>query len=174
MSLPREIYLKNNRLMQRPLKELEDMRGEKVSYENVEIRDDVIQLDGVKGRKLDMEIEIRPADENNVYHRFALLFAQDDTYYTSLSFRPHEKILKIDRKFSGSRRAIIHQRRCLVNTENGRLKLRIILDKFSAEIFVNDGEHVMSATIYTDTGADQISFFADGTVAMDLVKYDIV
>jgi beta-fructofuranosidase len=173
MSLPREIYLKNNRLMQRPLKELEDMRGEKVIYENVEIRDDVIQLDGVKGRKLDMEIEIRPADESNVYHRFALLFAQDDTYYTSLSFRPHEKILKIDRKFSGSRRAIIHQRRCLVNTENGRLKLRIILDKFSAEIFVNDGEHVMSATIYTDPNADQISFFADGLVAIDVVKYEL-
>jgi beta-fructofuranosidase len=172
MSLPRELFIKNGRLMQRPLKELENMRGEKVSYENVQFGD-VLKLDGIKGRKLDMELAIRPADDNHIYHRFALCFAQDDTYYTSLSFRPYEKIIKIDRKFSGSRRAIIHQRRCLVNTEGGRLKLRIILDKFSAEIFVNDGEHVLSATIYTDLSADGISFFADGQVAMDVVRYEI-
>ena len=46
--------------------------------------------------------------------------------------------------------------------ENGEIKLRLILDRFSAEIFVNDGEHVMTATIYTDLEADGISFFADG------------
>jgi beta-fructofuranosidase len=173
MSLPRELYIKNNRLMQRPLKELENMRGKKVCYENVDIIDDVIELDGIKGRKIDMELEISPADDNNMYHRFALLFAQDDTYYTSLSFRPYEKILKIDRKFSGSRRAIIHQRRCLVNCENGKIKLRVILDKFSAEIFVNDGEYVMSATIYTDLNADRISFFVDGHVVMNVVNYEL-
>jgi hypothetical protein len=32
----------------------------------------------------------------------------------------------------------------------------------------------MSATIYTDPNADQISFFADGLVAIDVVKYDII
>ena len=85
----------------------------------------------------------------------------------------YESVLKIDRKFSGSRRAIIHQRRSLVNSENGEIKLRLILDRFSAEIFVNDGEHVMTATIYTDLEADGISFFADGKVEMDVTKYEL-
>lgn len=93
-----------------------------------------------------------------MYRKFALRFAQDDTYQTALSFRPHESVLKIDRKFSGSRRAIIHQRRCLVNSKNGELKLRVILDRFSAEAFINDGEQVMTATIYTDQSAEGISF----------------
>ncbi len=79
----------------------------------------------------------------------------------------------MDRKFSGSRRAIIHQRRCLVRDRGGEIKLRIILDRYSAEIFVNDGEQVLSATIYTDLQADGISFFADGIVSMDVVKYEI-
>ena len=83
-------------------------------------------------------------------------------------------MLKIDRKFSGSRRAIVHQRRSLVNSRNGKLKLRIILDSFSAEIFVNDGEQVLSMTMYTDLTAQGISFFADGQVVMDIVKYDLV
>ena len=91
-----------------------------------------------------------------------------------VSFRPRESVLKVDRKFSGSRRAIIHQRRSLVNSTNGELKLRVILDRFSVEVFVNDGEQVMTATMYTDQSADGISFFADGVVNMDVVKYDLV
>ena len=109
-----------------------------------------------------------------LYQKFAVRFAQNDTYHTALSFRPRESILKIDRKFSGSRRAIIHQRRSLVNSTDGSLKLRIILDRFSAEVFVNDGEQVLTATMYTDQTADGISFFADGTVEMDVVKYDLL
>ena len=37
-----------------------------------------------------------------------------------------------------------------------------------------DGEQVLTATMYTDQTADGISFFADGTVEMDVVKYDLL
>lgn len=120
-----------------------------------------------------MELTVRPADGQELYQKFSIRFAQDDTYYTSLSFRPRESILKVDRKFSGSRRAIIHQRRSRINTSNEELKLRIILDRYSAEVFVNDGEQVMSATMYTRQEADEISFLADGAANIDVVKYDI-
>jgi len=60
-----------------------------------------------------------------------------------------------------------------VNSKNGELKLRVILDRFSAEVFINDGEQVMTATIYTDQSAEGISFFADGDVNIDVVKYDL-
>lgn len=173
MSLPRELSVKNGRLYQQPIRELNDLRGEEVKYENVTFTD-VIKLDGIKGRKVDMELLIRPGDEGNIYRKFALRFAQDDTYQTSISFRPYESILKVDRKFSGSRRAIIHQRRAKVRNEEGRIKLRVILDRFSVEVFVNDGEYAMSATMYTDLSADGISFFADGNVTMDIVKYELI
>ncbi len=82
-------------------------------------------------------------------------------------------MLKIDRKFSGSRRASIHQRRCLVRGERDGLRLRIILDRYSAEIFVNDGEQVITATLYTELEADQITFYAEGDVELDVVKYGL-
>ena len=53
------------------------------------------------------------------------------------------------------------------------MKLRLILDRYSAEIFVNDGEHVLTATLYTDLEADGISFFADGKVEMDVTRYEL-
>ncbi|MCM1189754.1 MAG: glycoside hydrolase family 32 protein [bacterium] len=173
MSLPRELSLKNGRLYQNPVRELEDMRRNRVVYENVSF-DGVMSLEGIRGRRVELLITLRPEEGKEVYQKFAVRFAQDDRYQTSFSFRPRESVLKVDRKFSGSRRAIIHQRRSKVNSENGRLKLRIILDKFSVEAFVNDGEQVMTAVLYTDQAADGISFFADGPVNMDVEKYDLL
>ena len=49
----------------------------------------------------------------------------------------------------------------------------MILDRYSVEIFVNDGEQVMTATMYTEQEAEGISFFADGIVNIDVVKYDL-
>ncbi len=173
MSLPRELSIRNGRLYQTPVRELDAMRCGKVVHEKVSFTG-TISLSGVQGRRVDMELTLRAGDANALYQKFAVRFAQNDQYQTSLSFRPRESILKVDRKFSGSRRAIIHQRRSLVNSSDGNLKLRIILDRFSVEAFVNDGEQVLTATMYTDLSAEGISFFADGLVEMDVVKYDLM
>lgn len=174
MTLPRELSVRDGRLYQNPVKELESLRRNKVEYQNIELEDNTISLDGLKGRRIDMELIIRPGDEEALYQKFAVRFAQNQQFYTALSFRPYESILKIDRKFSGSRRAYIHQRRCLVDGDCRELKLRMILDRFSVEVFVNDGRQTMSATIFTEQGADGISFFADGKVKLDVVKYDLI
>ena len=173
MSLPREISIKNGRLYQQPIRELEEMHENKVSYENVAIVDEEIKLDGIKGRKVDIEMKIRPENPEDLYEKFTVRFAKNDEYQTFISFRPSENIVRVDRKFSGSRRAIIHQRRSQVNSKNGEIKLRLILDRFSAEVFINDGEHVMTVTMYTDQKADGISFGAMGKVNMDVTKYDL-
>ena len=81
--------------------------------------------------------------------------------------------MKIDRKFSGSRRAIIHQRRAVVSSVDGTIKIRLILDRYSVEAFFNGGEKTITANLYTDMSAQQITFSALGTVSMDIVKYDL-
>ena len=54
------------------------------------------------------------------------------------------------------------------------LKLRLILDRFSAEVFINDGEQAMTVTMYTDESADGISFVADGIINADITKYSLI
>ena len=171
MSLPRELSVRNGVLYQTPIRELEDLRRNRVSYEQVALENGEIALPGVSGRIVDLELEIAADGED--LRLFTLHFAKNDQYRTSLLFRPYESILQIDRKFSGSRRAIIHQRRAKIAFRNGVLKLRLILDRFSAEVFVNDGEQVLSATIPTDLDAQEISFSADGKAVFSLVKYDL-
>ena len=170
MSLPRELYIKNGRLYQQPIRELQLYRADKVEYSNVTVNGH-LQLEGIYGRNVEMEIKIRPCDCEKPYQKFSLHFAEDEKYHSSLSFRPYESLLKIDRKFSGSRRAYIHQRRCQVKDKNGAISLRVILDRFSVEVFINDGEQVMTATILTHASARGISFECDGQAVMDITKY---
>lgn len=173
MTLPRELSIKNGRLHQQPIRELEAYRSNEVNYKNVAFQGEMT-LEGVEGRTVDMELVIRPQSADKLYQKFAVRFAQNETFRTSVSYRPQESLLKIDRKFSGSRREYVHQRSCQVLGKKEEIKLRIILDRYSAEVFVNDGEEVMTITFNTDLSAKGISFYADGEVVMDVTKYDLL
>ena len=172
MSLPRELFLRNGRLYQQPVRELAQYRSRKVEYRDVLLDGEKI-LKGIEGRVVELDIHLRCADPNTPYQKFIMKFAQNEKYHSVLSYRPYESWLQIDRKFSGSRRAYIHQRRCLVSDQQGEIRLHVILDRFSMEVFINDGEQVMTATILTGSDARKISFEADGKVMMDITKYSL-
>ena len=173
MSLPRELSVRNGRLYQQPIRELALYRRNRTEYRNVAVGETPVTLDGVEGRCMEMDIRIRPEEADKPYHKFTMNFAMDERFRSMLSFRPHESLLKIDRKFSGSRRAFINQRRCRVNQSNGEIRLHVILDRFSAEVFINDGEQVMTATILTSPSARGISFEADGRAVMDITSHTL-
>lgn len=80
----------------------------------------------------------------------------------------------MDRTRSGLPHDIVHTRSFFVRPRNGEIKLRIVLDRYSLEVFVNDGEQAASAVIYTRQEADAITFEAGGAVLMDVEKYDLV
>ena len=170
MSLPRELHIRDGRLFQWPVRELEKYR-----CQGTEFHEDSFSgkksFPGVSGRTADFEVEIAPADGADIYRSFSIQLAQNEEYHTTLSFHPSENILKIDRKYSGSRRAIIHQRRAQINADQGVLKLRIVLDRYSMEIFVNGGEQVLTASIFTDLSADGIVFSASGEIKLHGMFY---
>ncbi len=172
MTIPRELRIKNGRLIQNPVRELERYRSEQILYRDVDVRER-IQLPQVCGRCLDMTVWIRPAG-GRFYEKFTIKVAKDTENYTAISYKPGSSILRFDRSNSGFRHDIIASREVLVRNQNGELKLRIIMDRFSVEIFVNDGEQAISSTIYTPQDATSISFEANGIAIMDVEKYDIV
>lgn len=56
---------------------------------------------------------------------------------------------------------------------NALSKMRIVMDWNSIEIFVNDGEQVLSTVIYTPRNAQDIVFETDGCVELEVEKYDL-
>ena len=174
MALPRELSIVDGKLIQRPTKEFDACRKNPVSRNGVCVAGlEAVKLEGIEGRVADVELTIAPKSKDDSYYMFEMRFAQDDKHYTALRYRTHESELELDRSYSDSRIAMVHKRSCKVKDNGGKLKLRVVIDRFSAEVFANDGEQVMSVTFTTDTAAKEISFVADGTVYMDIVKYDI-
>ena len=188
MSLPRELRIRDGRLYQSPIRELENYRAGKVVYDQIRLKGngiitsayskpaDVISglhLPGVSGRCLDMEVVVSRPEGEDLFNKFTISLAADERYHTNISFRPGESIVKIDRKFSGSRRAVIHQRRAHVEMQDDKIRFRIILDRFSMEVFINDGSKVMTATLGTELSADGIFFVCDKDVIMSVVKYEL-
>ena len=48
------------------------------------------------------------------------------------------------------------------------------MDRYSLELFVNDGEQAASFVLYTPPEAAAISFSSDGSVLVDVEKYDLL
>lgn len=173
MTTPRELSIRNGRLVQQPIREIEALHTNRISYQDVLLDHESLVLDGIKGRTIDLEISAKPEEKASQQHKLIIRFAQDHRFFTEIRYDPSEQTLRMDRKYSGTRRAYIHERKMKVNTEDGKLKLRLLLDRFSAELFVNDGEQAMSMVIYTDQEADGISFESAGRYRLDVTKYDI-
>ncbi len=172
LTLPRELHLRDGRLIQTPVREIEALRGRKVAYTGVRIHEETA-LQGIYGRTIDLTVSIRPQGEDS-YSLFRVKFAMGSQHYTSISYRPQESEVHLNRDHSGYNRDYNHKRKCQVRNQNGEVKLRLLLDRFSAEIFVNDGEQVLSSVLYTPLTADGISFVADGNAIIDVEKYEIL
>ena len=175
MSLPRELELKDGRLTQRPIREFEKLRTEPVILRGQRL-DSARTFEGIRGRCIDMEIHLRPAGEN-VYREFTLRFAQGqvngEEVFTSFTYAPEDSMVTIDRSHSGAGHTKKTRRQVKVRDRGGELTMRLVLDRMSAEVFINDGEQVLSNVIYTDRSAEDITFFIDGVAMVDIAKYRI-
>ena len=109
-----------------------------------------------------------------LYRKFAVCLTADEEKYSSIYFSPEDGMVKIGRKHSGSPERITHHCGCLVEESmDGNIKFRIILDRFSSEVFINDGRYVVSTVIPTRLSAEKIVFRTEGKSAIDVTKRDI-
>lgn len=172
MTLPRELSIRGGRLYQTPVRELEQYRGVKIDYYNVLINGET-SLRGITGRYLDMTVTVRPGNESSPYKWFRLYVARDGEHFTMIRFRPDTSTIKVDRTHSGFPHDIVNIREFPVRTHNGELKLRVVMDRYSLELFVNDGESAASFVLYTPEEAGAVSFSSEGAVLLDVEKYDL-
>ena len=173
MTVPRELSLKDGRLYQNPVRELKACRSYQILYRNV-LLTGMTTLQNVRGRVVDMTVNIRPASLNAMYSWFKINVAGDGEHMTTIRYKPECNTIRIDRTRCGFPHDIVNVRDFVVQPRGGEIKLRILLDKYSMELFVNDGEQAATTVIYTDVSADAISFESMGSVIMDVEKYDLI
>ena len=173
MTVPRELAVKDGRLIQNPVRELESCRSYQILYKDVRLSG-MTTLQNVRGRVLDMTVTVRPVTENGSYNWFKINVASNGDHMTTIRYKPMCNTVRVDRTRCGFPHDIVNVRDFMVRPRQGVIKLRVILDKYSLELFVNDGEQSATTVVYTDVSADAISFEADGSVIMDVEKYDLI
>ncbi|MBQ7064778.1 MAG: glycoside hydrolase family 32 protein [Firmicutes bacterium] len=172
MTVPRELHVINGRLYQTPVRELLDQRGVRIHYNNVLISGET-NLQGIRGRCLDMTVTVRPQSRTNPYRYFRLQLAKDGEHVTVIRHKPENNTIRVDRSRSGFPHDIVNVRDIPISPGRDELKLRIILDRYSLELFINDGEQAASFVIYTPESASSITFSADDAAMIDVEKYDL-
>ena len=167
---PRELHIRDGRLIQTPIRELDAAHGARVLHENVRMEGETA-LEGIGGRVADLRVTITP--EGKECRAFTIKLAADGAHSTTLTYEPRTRRLILDRSQAGFHQDIVHLRSCTVRGQSDTLSLRILLDRNSVEVFINGGEQTMTTCIYTPPEAERITFAANGAARITVEQYSL-
>ena len=99
MTIPRELSFKGNKLIQKPIRELEAYWKKEIVHKAVKLEKQAGEkmLDGIHGRIFDMTVECTGSD----YRSFEIILAADSENRTSLIYDREKGTLTTDRTYSG-------------------------------------------------------------------------
>ncbi|WP_319005568.1 sucrose-6-phosphate hydrolase [Metabacillus litoralis] len=165
MTIPRVLELKNNKLQSSPVKELEQLRRKETAYENV-ILNDELTLANIEGNCLELDITF----EMKQLATFGIRMRVDDSVgeETVLTYYGQKGIFEFDRNESGKGPGGI--RKTTIPLIDNKLHLRIFIDKSSVEVFIHNGEYVMTGRIYPGETSNKICFFSDEEIEINTLK----
>ncbi|MCM3586565.1 sucrose-6-phosphate hydrolase [Mesobacillus maritimus] len=158
LTLPRELALKGNKLYQKPVEELKQLRKStdfngQVSLENEKWSD-------LTGSISELAIDIQQLNVKmlsiTIRDNLKLIYHQD------------QGLLNLERKTFKD--GTPETRSCELASLR---KLHIFIDTSSVEVFLNDGEEVMTARFFADPAEQKISVSANGQVEMFIEKWSL-
>ena len=174
-TLPRELSVDGDRLIQKPVREIEAFRRNAVRAEKVVADDRDISVPGVSGNVIELRFTLLPGDaERSGVRLFCGPGCETLVYYERST-----GLLVFDRKNAGvamsGRESDVDRRVCELG-QRDRIALDLFLDVSSLELFIDGGRHTMTGNVYPDPEQSQgIRFFAEGGSAafLDVEKFDI-
>lgn len=162
MALVRELTWENGRLMQRPVREIERYHGEKTEKK------------GCLTPKSAWEFSTRECAEmlfrfqNVGKQTVRLSLLKDAEQEFCIEYDGGEQVLRVDATRSGFSTAGEKATGSQMTAEadvplrDGQLELRIFVDRCSVEIFIQDGEKVMSTRVFPKKSGRGVTLSADG------------
>ncbi|ELI8661114.1 sucrose-6-phosphate hydrolase [Escherichia coli] len=155
MTLARELSESNGKLLQRPVHEAESLRQQHQSVSPRRISNKYVLQENAQA----VEIQLQWALKNSDAEHYGLQLGTGMRLYIDNQserlilwrYYPHENL-------DGYRSIPLPQR--------DTLALRIFIDTSSVEVFINDGEAVMSSRIYPQPEERELSLYASHGVAV--------
>ncbi|PZT52986.1 glycoside hydrolase family 32 protein [Paenibacillus silvae] len=159
LTIPRELSVQGNKLIQRPVAEMEQLRRGKQGIEaKLALNDEcktVVNFYGIT-YELECEINLKGAEHAGIEFRASA------TEKTVIQYDCLQHKLILDRSQSGAALSEANGtiRQCALEADV--IKLRMFVDSSSVELFVNDGQEVFTSRIFPSRDSIAIRFFAYG------------
>ncbi len=181
MSIPRDLSLRNTnigvRLIQRPSKLIQKNLTKISDGNSIEIKD--LKVSGlempigqnklVQGNSYWLEAELLVSPGTIAGFKIAQKKDKDNNtiYGTEIGFDADKHQVYVDKSKSGVAGIKKDMRQMTtLNGETNKIRMEILFDKSSLEVFINDGEKVITTYIYPDTDSNILSVFATGGSAI--------
>ena len=183
MSIPRDLILKQTpegiRLFQQPAAVISNALSKlpanrKIIKKNIEVNNGEIPLNTQAAFNANANwIEAEFTEGSATDFGFKVAQQKDAsgkvTDETIIGYNSKSKEIYISHNADGNVSEKLHSAN--INPLNNKIKLKVLLDKSSLEVFANDGEKVITTLIFPDKNATQFSLFAaGGNVKADALK----
>lgn len=170
-TLPRSITYENDRLIQWPVKEIENYYANSKSFTVTASQTKTID-NRLDGRVKDISLSFSPKQGKTGI----TLFSDEDGNGVDLFFENGHVTLDRSRLNQGyfpneSKHNIVN---VPVNLIDGKVKMRILLDKYSMEIFLADGQETITATTMSSPSNNHVLIYGEDKTFIQFESHDIV
>jgi beta-fructofuranosidase len=166
MTLPRELkWVGGTRLLMQPIEEMKRLRTNQRSVRTYSVTAGGLQsINGIHGDCLELLVIYDLQNTNAKEFGLHVRASRDGLERTVITYFPDTGDIVIDRSHAGM--GVSGVCTCRVEAlEQHTLTLHLFLDRSTLELFINDGEYVMSGLIFPEASSQDIRFFSVGGTA---------
>lgn len=166
LTIPRELAIKNGRIQQKPIRELQQKRGNSKSYKTTLKGRERLEMMQSDSGEYQITIQLKDAKQAGIAFRVG----EREATVCRLDHLEHS--FSLDRTLSGEPVATDYGTIRKIDYDQSLIQLTVFLDQSSIEVFVNEGEAVFSSRIFPSKESCFIELFADdGTAQIELTQW---
>ena len=174
MIFPRELQYNGVKLKQMPVETIKNYHQNKVYYKFIKMQGEE-NFSGVYGVCIDLELSVLWGHSQ----LFEISMFTSETSRLLLRLNRREQVISLDRSQTDLKISSNHKNENYIRSVSVPMDtsttLRILLDKSSAEIFINEGEAVLSCLFYSKEQGQKILFRTDVEICIkDLICHEII
>ncbi len=173
MTIPRELtYAGGGKLNIRPVEEMKRLRQRHVRHDDVRVTPDQFHtVQGICGDCVEMRVTFDLQKTDAAQFGLHVRVSDDGREKTIIRYDADSREIVFDRTHSGAGDQGI-RKYAVQNGGTGTLTLHLFLDRCTVELFINEGEAVMSGLIFPEPSSTGIGFFSNGgTVAIRHIDF---
>jgi beta-fructofuranosidase len=169
MTIPRELLVEGGTIVkQKPVIELENLRTNEKHYDSLIVENEWIVIESMEeSSEVIIDFDLKETTATS----FGLQFrcSEDGNERTEIILDAAKKEIILDRNFAGVGEKGMSKAPFTIN-DAGTVQVRIFIDTTSVEVFVNDGEQVITNRIFPDEGSRLFKLFSkDGKVSVSRI-----